>query len=65
MTSISSKPKGGNILEMWGWTWLQWLLILGLPHPSAWPFNLYLFFMHINQVFLAFLGCGVGGNTFE
>jgi len=41
---------------MWGWTCLQWLLILGMPHPRACPFNIYLFFMHINQVFSHIFG---------
>jgi hypothetical protein len=56
MTSVSSKPRVGNIPEMWGWTWLQRLLVLGMPHPRSCPFNLYLFFMHINQVFFGFFG---------
>ncbi len=49
-------PRVGSIPKMWGWTWLKSLLILGMPYSRACPFNLYLFFIHINQVFFRFFG---------
>lgn len=57
MTSLSSKPNGGEHSWNVGLDLATMAPFLGMPHPRACPFNLYLFFIHIiNQVIFSFFG---------